>query len=265
MDSTLCTTPRRPGSLPGPAPLALTSTVLLGAGVLVREGARAARQVQAMKTAGRRVPRLELGLTLAGAEPVRRLAVLGDSSAAGHGLPGPDLAVARRVARALTDQDGRATRLVVAAEDGADLRCVLDRQVEQARDAEVVLLGVGANDAIRRHTPVRIAREQAELFDRVREVAAPDAAIVLVSAPDLSTAPALPSILRAPLGWWCRSTARVQRAIAEDHGVPVVALPRALLPPEVFGDDGFHPGPAGHERTATAILEHLATASPREM
>lgn len=260
MDRTPRTTSRRPGPLPGSVPLALTTTVLLGTGVLVREGTRAALQVHAMKAAGRRVPRLELDLDLPGTDPLRRVVVLGDSSAAGHGLPDAELTVARRVARTLVELDGRRTALVVAAEDGADLRCVRDHQLEHARDAEVVLLGVGANDAIRRHTPVRVAREQAELFDRIRELAAPGAVIVLVSAPDLSAAPALPPILRPVLGWWCRATAWAQGAIADEYDVPVVALPRETLSPELFGDDGFHPGPVGHERTAAAVVDHLSPA-----
>lgn len=244
-------------SLPGPAPLALTSTVLLGAGFLVREGTRAAVTVRTMKERGRGVPALDLDLQLPGRPPVRRVAVLGDSSAAGHGLSEPDEAVGRRVCRSLAARDGRSTVLRATAVDGADIRCVIDHQLEAARDAEVVLLGVGANDAIRRHTPIRVARELAELFDAIREVAAPEVEIVLVTAPDLSVAPALPSILRGPLGWWCRTTARVQAVIAEQHDVQVVALPRGVLGPEVFGDDGFHPGAIGHERTAAAIADRL--------
>lgn len=251
-------TPRGNRSLPGPAPLALTSTVLLGAGLLVREGTRAALTVRTMKQRGRQVPALDLDLRLPGRRPVRRVAVLGDSSAAGHGLPHADEAVGRRVCRALVARDGRATDLRALAVDGADIRCVIDHQLEAARDAEVVLLGVGANDAIRRHTPVRVARELTQLFDAIREVAAPEATIVLLSAPDLSVAPALPPILRGPLGWWCRTTARVQAAIAAQHGVEVISLPREALAPEVFGHDGFHPGTIGHERTAAEIVERLA-------
>lgn len=250
-------TPRSSRSLPGPTPLALTSTVLLGAGFLLREGTRAAITVRTMKERGREVPALALDLRLPGRQPVRRVAVLGDSSAAGHGLSDADEAVGRRVCRALAESDGRATDLRALAVDGADIRCVIDQQLEAATDAELVLLGVGANDAIRRHTPVRVARELTELFEAVREVAAPDVTIVLVSAPDLSVAPALPSILRGPLGWWCRTTARVQEAIAAEHDVQVVALPREVLDPAVFGDDGFHPGAIGHERTAAAIIDRL--------
>jgi lysophospholipase L1-like esterase len=213
-----------------------------------------------MKVRGREVPALDLDVVIPGDEPTRRVAVLGDSSAAGHGLSDPDLAVGRRVCHALVEDDGRATELTSLAVDGADIRCVIDHQLEAARDAEVVLVGVGANDAIRRHTPVRVARELAELFEALTRIAAADARIVLVSAPDLSVAPALPPILRGPLGWWCRTTARVQAAIAEQHDIEVVALPREMLDPEVFGDDGFHPGALGHERTAAAIIDRLTGA-----
>jgi lysophospholipase L1-like esterase len=214
-----------------------------------------------MKARGRQVPALDLDVVIPGEPPIRRMAVLGDSSAAGHGLPDAEQAVARQVARGLVDRDGRATELVTAARDGADIRCVIDEQLTAASNAEVVLIGVGANDAIRRHGPVRVGREMTELLDAVRTVALPGAAVVLVTAPDLSVVPALPPILRGPLGWWCRMTARVQADTAVDAGVSVVSLPAHLLGPEVFGTDGFHPGTVGHGRTAAVILERLTARS----
>lgn len=250
-------TPRAPRSLPGRASVAATSSLLL-AGYAVREARRAVTDIRAMRERGRQVPALELDAEFPGWSPVRRMAILGDSSAAGHGLRGPDDSVARRVARALRDADGRATILVCAAVDGADLRAVIGEQVAAAADAEVVLIGVGANDAIRGHGPVRVARETAELLERVRVVAAPEASIILVTAPDLSVAPGLPSSVRRPLGVSCRTTARAQAAVADRFGIAVVALPKESLGPEVFGTDGFHPGQLGHERTAAAILRLLA-------
>jgi lysophospholipase L1-like esterase len=36
--------------------------------------------------------------------------------------------------------------------------------------------------------------------------------------------------------------------------VPTVTVDRATLTAEVFGVDGFHPGPVGHDRLAAAVL-----------
>ncbi len=248
-------------SLPRSAPLAVTSMLLLGGGVLVGSSLQAAARVRRMRARGREVPALDHELALPGREPVRRVAVIGDSAAAGHGLPDAELAWSRIVARALHRHDGRATSVHNAAVDGARIGDVLAHQLRIVEGAEVVVVNVGVNDAIHGHRPARVAREMRTLLTRIRESAAPDAAIVLLSAPDLSVAPGLPAILRPPLGLVCRATARVQVRVARACDVEVIRLPWQVLPPEVFGADGFHPGAVGHRRLAAAIIERLLGAA----
>ncbi len=192
-----------------------------------------------------------------GVDPARQLAVIGDSAAAGHGLPHARDAYSGLVAEGLTARDGRTTRVLNVAVDGATIREVLQRQLHAVVDAEVVLIGVGVNDAIRRRPAARLRREMQVLLRRVHARAADGAQVVLISAPDLSIAPGLPGQLRAPLGWLCRRTARIQAEVAGPWGVEVLPLARDVLPPEVFGDDGFHPGPVGHRRLADGILRRL--------
>jgi lysophospholipase L1-like esterase len=253
-------TPRPGRSLPRVAPLALTSALLLGAGALAGTSVRAAARVRRMRAAGREVPPLDHDTSLPGRDPVRRLVVVGDSAAAGHGLAEADQAFTRIVAGELTDRDGRATRIVNVAVDGATIRHVLDHQVHALEDAEVVIACVGVNDAIRRRRLADIDADMRELLGEIRHRAAPGAAITLITAPDLSLAPELPSILRPPLGVRCRAVARIQGRVAAEFGVPVIELPKAALPPEVFGEDGFHPGPIGHARLAEGVLARLPRA-----
>jgi lysophospholipase L1-like esterase len=92
---------------------------------------------------------------------------------------------------------------------------------------------------------------------RVRELAAPEARIVLVGCPDLSAAPGLPRLVRAVMRPNVRRVARMQQRVAAELGVPLVPLPREELTPEVFAVDGFHPGPLGHERVSAKVLAHL--------
>ncbi len=250
-------TRRLPWSLPRSAPFAVTSTVVVGVGALTASSLRAAAHVRDMRARGREVPPLDHDLELAGEAPLRRIAVVGDSAAAGHGLPDAEDAWARQIARALHATDGRATELRNAAVDGADIPCVLATQVHVLEDAEVVLINVGVNDAIRRHGPRRIARDLDRLLTEVHRRADPEVYVLLLTAPDLSVAPGLPAILAPPLALLCRMTARVQRRVAAAHGVDTIAMPRQVLPPEVFGDDGFHPGVIGHRRMAAALIERL--------
>ena len=210
-----------------------------------------------MRAQGREVPPLDHDTVLPGVDPVRRLTVIGDSAAAGHGLADADGAYARVVGRELVRRDGRGTVITNVAVDGATIAEVIDQQLEAVRDAELVIVGVGVNDAIRCRRTSYVEEAMRTLFQGIRDRAAPDADVILISAPDLSVAPGLPKVLCPPLGVLCRATARVQERVAEEFGVSVMALPREALPPDVFGEDGFHPGEIGHARLAGGVLARL--------
>jgi lysophospholipase L1-like esterase len=219
--------------------------------------APAALRVARMRRDARKLPPLVLDVELDGVEPARTVVVLGDSSAAGFQLSTPEQSAARRVARALQLRDGRATRLRSVASNGASTPDVLADQVEAVAGADVVLIGVGANDAIDRLDTATVAEALTELIARVRELAAPDARIVIIGCPELSVAPGLPLLARALMHRHVRRIAKLQARLATELGVALVPIPRADLPPEVFADDGFHPGALGHERVSAKVLAHL--------
>jgi len=214
-------------------------------------------KVRRMRQEARSVPLLALDVDIDGTEPVRTVVVLGDSASAGFRLDNPEQAAGRRVARALNLRDGRATRLHCVARNGATSADVLADQVEAAAEADIVLIGVGANDAKDRIASDVVERSLTELVGRVRELAAPDARIVLIGCPDLSAAPGLPWVLRRLMRPNVRRVARIQQRVAAELGVPLVPLPREELGPDVFATDGFHPGPLGHERVSAKVLAHL--------
>ncbi|MFO7778921.1 MAG: SGNH/GDSL hydrolase family protein [Nitriliruptoraceae bacterium] len=231
-------------------------------------GLHAAWGVRRMRVRAAGVSPLDHALDLPGRFPPRSVVMLGDSAAAGHGLESADEAVPRRVARALVAVDGRATAVRSVAVDGATTDDVLRTQVDAARGADVVLLGVGANDAFRAvRSFAEVADTTHRLLTAIREVAAPNAHIVFHTCPDLSMAPALPVVLRPAVGWRCRRVAEAQHAVAAMHGVPFADMPREHLSPEVFGADRFHPGLVGHARLAERVVTILTdgpagTAAP---
>jgi lysophospholipase L1-like esterase len=101
-----------------------------------------------------------------------------------------------------------------------------------------------------------VAADLTLLLERLGEMA-PAARVVMIGCPDLSAAPGLPRLVRPLVGWRCRAIARVQSEVARRAGVALAPIPRRDLPPEVFGEDGFHPGVLGHERMAAAALALL--------
>jgi lysophospholipase L1-like esterase len=229
---------------------------LLGAATLL--GATAARDVRRLRAAGAEVSALDHRLDLPGGSPARRVVVLGDSAAAGHGLTSADEGIARRVGRALHARDGRATRVRSVARDGARTADVLAEQLPAAAGADLVVLGVGVNDATKR-TPLAALEDQLrELLVTLRAIAARRDAVVLLGCPDLSAAPGVPPVLRPLLGWRCRAVAGVQATVARQLEVPLVPVDRALLRPEVFGPDGFHPGTIGQELLAAEVLRRVS-------
>jgi lysophospholipase L1-like esterase len=219
--------------------------------------ARAVTRVRRLRRDGSRVAALTHDIDLPGRFPPRWLVVLGDSAAAGHGLPGPDDALPRLVGRGLVAADGRATAVRSVAVDGAWTAGVLEHQVDAVGGADVVVIGVGVNDAVRPHHRVdEVAGATRALLTRVL-AASPTAAVVLLTCPDLSAAPGLPVVLRPALGWRCRAIAAAQAEVAAEFGVPVVGAGREDVTPEMFGADGFHPGPAANRAVAERIVAAL--------
>lgn len=222
-------------------------------------GVRAIRTVRHLQSTGATVRPLAHDVDLPGRFPPRWLVVLGDSAAAGHGVSDADAALARRLGHALVAEDGRATAVCSVAVDGATTADVLATQVEAARGAEVVVLGVGVNDAVHPGRSLDGAAVTLRtLLDQVRAAALPDARIVLLSCPDLSRAPGLPAILRPWVGRRCRSLAARQAAVASDLDIRVVSADRTHVSRELFGADGFHPGDLGHAELAVRVLAALA-------
>ncbi len=247
--------PVRAGSLTAGVATAGVATAA-GAGVLLD----AVRRVRRLRRDGATITPLVHDLTLPGEAPARRVVVLGDSAAAGHGLVDVEAALPRRLARTLAG-DGRATQLVSLARDGARTGDVVAEQLDAVAGAEVVVVGVGVNDALCR-TPLSELREASgELLSSVAR-AASTARLVMLTCPDLGAAPGLPALVRPVVGWWCRRVAAVQTEVAGAHGVPIVSAGRDRLTPEVFGADGVHPGAQGQARLAIATLDALDHWSP---
>lgn len=226
-------------------------------------GTDAVVRVRRMRAHRAEVTPLDHDLDLPGRFPPRWLVVLGDSAAAGYDLPDAEVSIARLVGRGLQAADGRATAVRSVAVDGARTVDVLTSQVGAVDGAEVVLIGVGVNDALRPGVATaEVAALTDELLTTVAERVADGAKVVLLTCPDLSVAPGLPRVLTPLVGMRCRAMASVQTEVARRHGVPTLGIPKPLLPPEVFGPDGFHPGTAGHALLAERTVELLTAGLP---
>ncbi|MEU8664107.1 GDSL-type esterase/lipase family protein, partial [Actinoplanes philippinensis] len=108
-----------------------------------------------------------------GPGPVLRLALLGDSSAAGFGAPDHATALAGQLATALGASLGRAVAWRVAARGGATARTVTTllphlTDPGTGRRPDVVVIAVGVNDTTRLRRPAAFQRDVTRLITEVR-------------------------------------------------------------------------------------------------
>ena len=193
-----------------------------------------------------------------------RLAVLGDSGAAGLGAVHPDETMGVLLARGLTELAGRPVVLSNHAVVGAQTKD-LPAQISRAlwTKPHVAMIMIGANDLTHGVPLALSARRLRAAVTRFREAGTQ---VVVATCPDLGSVQPIPQPLRTVMRRRSRALARAQRAVTLAAGGRPVAL-GALLGPEfaarpdvMFAADRFHPSPAGYEAAAQALLPEVLAA-----
>lgn len=213
--------------------------------------------------------RIEATVGRGGPAPVR-LAVLGDSTAAGVGATSERRSLPVKVAVRVAAATGRRVRVVGYAVSGARTDTVRRRQVPRlaGRRLDAVLVVAGSNDVTHATAPWALRHRTAALLDALAATH-PEAGLVLAGIPEFGTVPAFPEPLRALLGAYADLLRRVQRDVAGDReGVGFVDLARRASPrfvgrPASMSPDGFHPADLGYgfwaDALAPAVVDALAT------
>lgn len=190
--------------------------------------------------------------------PPIRIAMLGDSTAAGYGVHTERETPAAQLAIRISAAARRPVHVANVAMVGAESKD-LSGQVDAllARPAvDLAVIMIGANDVTERTPPALPVRH---LEEAVRRVRASGAEVVVGTCPDLGTIRPLPQ----PLRWYARHLSR-QMAAAQTIAVVraggrTVSLGDLLGPlfdgrRELFADDEFHPSAAGYAEAVRAIL-----------
>lgn len=187
-----------------------------------------------------------------------RLAVIGDSTAAGYGVFTREETPGALLANWIAEAAKRPVRLTCPAVVGSPsswLAPQVETALEMGVDLAIVL--VGANDVTTRAGDATAVRH---LAAAVRVLRASGAQVVVATCPDLSTIrPILPP-LRWLAGHWSRQLAAAQTRAALEAGAWTVALGELLgpqfaaAPDRMFGLDRYHPSAEGYRAAAAAIL-----------
>jgi lysophospholipase L1-like esterase len=196
--------------------------------------------------------------------PGVKIALLGDSSAAGYGVwrveETPGALLASGVAEAADRRVFLRSFAVVGAQT-SHLEAQIDRALPTDPDVAVIL--IGANDVTHTVLPSQSVQRLGEAVRRLREA---DVAVVVGTCPDLGTikpiAPPLKQVARS----WSRRLAAAQTIAVVEAGGRSVSL-GSILGPEfaaapalLFGPDQFHPSADGYHQLASVLLPSVLAA-----
>lgn len=194
-----------------------------------------------------------------------RLAVLGDSGAAGLGADGPGSTPGGTLASELAAAAGRPVVLTNAAVVGArsrDLAAQVDRVLHVRPHVAVIM--IGANDVTHLSRPQHTVHLLGEAVRRLREAGSE---VVVGTCPDLGTVKPLAAPLRQVARRMSRELAAAQEIEVRAAGgrpVPLGALLGTLFdtePEAFFSDDRFHPSARGYQACAHALLPEVLAAT----
>jgi lysophospholipase L1-like esterase len=177
-----------------------------------------------------------------------RLVVVGDSTAVGTGADSLHDALPGRLGKLL------GARWRAVGRNGATAADVLRDHIDDAAGgpADVAVLMVGWNDAMKLRSCRAFARDLGALIDRL-VAASPDGRVVVVAPPVFRDFAVLPQPLRRALGAHASGLTRVTTRVAADRGVVVAPG----FDGRSVASDGFHPDRDGYTAIAAGIAEAL--------
>lgn len=196
--------------------------------------------------------------------PALKIALIGDSSAAGYGVDEVEETPGAILASGVAEAADRRVYLSSVARVGAQSRD-LQGQIDQVLPVEphVAVIFIGANDVT--HTvPVRTS--QRLLGDAIRRLRDAGVEVVIATCPDLGTIEPIAPPLKQVARLWSRKLAAAQATTTLECGGRAVAMASVLGPEFVkfsellFGPDRFHPSAAGYARMASAVLPTVLAA-----
>ncbi len=186
-----------------------------------------------------------------------RVVLLGDSMAAGYGVPAAR-ADLRRPARPAAvgrdpppcrDREPRQGRCPLAGPARASWAAL-----GAARPADLAVVIVGANDITHRTPQPEAVRHLVLAVHRLQAVGTQ---VVVATCPDIGSIPSLAEPLRSLARLRGRRLARGQAEAVRRAGAQVAALgelgPSFLRAPDMFGPDRFHPSAAGYRLAAELV------------
>jgi lysophospholipase L1-like esterase len=187
------------------------------------------------------------------AHPPFRLAVVGESTAAGCGVASHEEGFAAALARELASRSSQSVAWNVLGQHGATTRRIRYKLLPQMEDSyDRVVLLAGANDVLAGRTTKEWGEDLGAIVDNL---ASRSAEVTVVGIPPFREFPSLPLTLRRYLAEKATALDDVSRDICarlpSATWVTSQALPENLE--DFFAEDGFHPSAFGYRYWAHAV------------
>jgi lysophospholipase L1-like esterase len=188
--------------------------------------------------------------------PPIRMAMLGDSTAAGYGAQHDRETPAARLAIGISAVARRPVHVTSVAVVGAESNMLADQVAQVTAPVELAVIIIGANDVTHRIKPAESVRH---LGAAVRAMRDKGARVVVGTCPDLGTIRPLAQPLRYIARRMSRNLAAAQTIATVEAGGRTVSLGDLLGPlfaqqREMFSEDQFHPSAEGYVHAADALL-----------
>ena len=186
-----------------------------------------------------------------------RVAVVGESTAAGCGVDTHDEGFPAWLARKLAADTGRPVEWEVVGQNSATSRRIrykLVPQVGKNLDAAVLLAGV--NDVLGRRAPEEWGEDLTAIVD---ELLGRAEHVVVTGIPSFEVFPSLPKTLGRYLAQRATALDEVSQRVCADRPQVTWFSAHSLLPvgPDFFARDRFHPSALGYRRWAEAVAGDL--------
>ena len=188
--------------------------------------------------------------------PLKRIALLGDSTITGPGLDSADDIWIRQMVPLLTER--YRVQIDSFALHGARVKDVLFFQIKELdTEFDLALVSAGSNDALRGMTQLQMRQILSTICAQVLEYSR---VVVLAGAGDIGTAPRLPFPLSTIATARARATNVAHAHVAAGHErifhIPMWELTTPIYRTEkdLFSPDNFHPNRRGHAVWAEAGL-----------
>jgi lysophospholipase L1-like esterase len=190
--------------------------------------------------------------------PAIKVALLGDSSAAGYGVdrivetPGAHLASG---IAAGADRRVHMREFAKVGAQSSDLGGQIDQALSTPLDLTIIL--IGTNDVTHRVRPAQSVRYLADSVTRLVEAGSK---VMVGTCPDLGTVKPIPPPLKQVARSWSRRLAAAQSIATVEAGGVSVALASILgpdfeaAPAVLFGPDRFHPSAEGYRALAEVLV-----------